>query len=86
VQWAVGGVTGASMAKMSYDFRFGAGNSQIGPRVYRGCASTEVGLSLYQGPVFCDIPAGTQLQVRAAAAGVLNGAQTNLDCAAYVVQ
>lgn len=86
VQWAVGGVTGASMAKMSYDFRFGAGSSQIGPRVYRGCGSTEVGISLYHGPVFCDISAGTQLQVRAAAAGALNGAQTNLDCAAYVVQ
>jgi hypothetical protein len=86
VQWAVQGVTGASQAKMSYDFRFGAGGSQIGPRVYHGAASTEVGVSLYHGPVFCDIPAGTQLQVRALAAGVLNGAQTNLDCAAYLVQ
>ena len=85
VQWAVGGVTGASAAKMTYDFQFGAGGAQIGPRVYRGMASTEVGVSLFQGPIFCDIPAGAQLQIRGSAAGALNGAQTNLDCAAYLV-
>jgi len=85
-QWAVGGVTGASAAKVTYDFQFGAGGTKIGPRVYRGMASTEVGVSLYQGPIFCDIPAGTQLQIRGAASSVLNGAQTNLDCAAYLVQ
>jgi hypothetical protein len=86
VQWAVGGVNGGSAAKMTYDFQFGAGGARIGPRVYRGMASSEVGVSLFQGPIFCDIPGGTQLQVRGSAAGSLNGAQTNLDCAAYLVQ
>lgn len=85
-QWAVGGVTGSTQTIMTYDFQFGAGGVQIGPRVYRSVSTSETGLSLYHGPTFCDIPAGIQLQVRGSASGALNGAQTNLDCAAYVVQ
>lgn len=85
-QWAAASVTGTQSAARSYDFQFGAGGAQIGPRVYRGMSSSENGVSLYRGPIFCDIPAATQLQVRAACSGTLSSAQTNLDCAAYLVQ
>lgn len=85
-QWAVNSVTGASMGASTYDYQFGVGGVKIGPRAYVGASIGEVLCRLYHGPIFCDIPAGTQLQVRAAASGTLNGNQTNLDCAAYLVQ
>jgi hypothetical protein len=86
-QWAVGGiVSGVGQATATYDFEFGAGGRRIGPRVYRGASSNEQSISLFHGPVFCDIPAGTQLQVRARQSGLLNGNQTNQDVAAYLVQ
>lgn len=87
VQWSVGGITvSATQASATADFRFGAGGSEIGPRVYRGFTTGETACTIYQGPVFCDIPAGTQLQIRASLNLALNGNQTNYDCAAYCVQ
>lgn len=86
-QWAVGGiVSGGAQAAMGQDFEFGAGGVRIGPRVYRGAGSAEQANTLYAGPIFCDIAAGTQLQVRARNSVVANGNQTNSDCAAYLVQ
>ncbi len=85
-QWAAGSVLGNSSVAVTFDYQFGAGGSQIGPRVYRAMSSTEVAVTLFRGPIFCDIPSGTQLQVRGAASGVLAGAQTELDCVAYLVQ
>lgn len=87
VQWRAGGInTGTQMATATYDFRFGAGGAQIGPRAYFGCNSGEHINEPLQGPVFCDIPAGTQLQVRGSCSLALNGNQTNMDVAAYCVQ
>jgi hypothetical protein len=86
-QWAVGGiVSGTSQLGVTFDFEFGAGGSRIGPRVYRGASSSEQSISLYRGPIFCDIAAGTQLQVRARQSGLLSANQTNQDVAAYLVQ
>ncbi len=86
-QWAVGGiVSGAAQATMTFDVEFGAGGRRIGPRVYRGASTFEQVNTLHRGPVFCDIPAGTQLQVRARISGLLAGNQTNQDVAAYLVQ
>jgi len=87
VHWAVGGITvSISMAAATADFRFGADGHQIGPRVYRGFSTSENACTIYQGPVFCDIPAGTQLQIKGSLSLALNGNQTNYDCAAYCVQ
>lgn len=85
-QWAVNSVDLGTETSMTYDWEFGAGGTRIGPRAYVGASSSEVTIRMYQGPIFCDIPAGTQLQIRAAASGLVSGAGTNLDCAAYLVQ
>jgi hypothetical protein len=85
-QWAVNSVNGTSQTSMTYDWEFGAGGARIGPRAYIGAGSAEVMIRMYQGPIFCDIAAGTQMQIRAAASGIVSGAGTNLDCAAYLVQ
>lgn len=66
-----------------YRYEFGAGSRQIGPCVYRGMNSSETGTHFFHGPVFCDIPAGTQMQAR----GLCGGASAqSLNCAAYLVQ
>lgn len=85
-QWAVGGVTSTSLATRAYEFQFGAGSAKIGPRVLRGCSSSEVAASIFRGPIFCDIPASTQIQVRGACNTSLSGATTDLECAGYLVQ
>jgi len=85
-QWAVGGVTSTSAGGRAYDFQFGAGGIKIGPRVLRGMSTSELGASIFRGPIFCDIPASTQLQVRGACNTSLSGATTNLECAGYLVQ
>jgi hypothetical protein len=85
-QWAVGGAATASEQGRAYDFQFGAGSTKIGPRVIKGTSTSEITASIFRGPIFCDIPAGTQLQIRGACNTSLNGAGTDLDCAAYLVQ
>jgi hypothetical protein len=66
-----------------YRFEFGAGSNQIGPCMYRGMGGLEVGTHFFPGPVFCDIPSGTQMQVRAACGGT--GPEI-LDVGLYLVQ
>lgn len=83
LQYAVGGAATPTQTSQSCRFEFGAGSNQIGPCVYRGCTSTETGVSLLSGPVFCDIPSGTQMQVRAASG---SGSPQAIECAAYLVQ
>jgi len=85
LQYAVQGPGSSSVSGRVYRFEFGAGSSQIGPCCYRGMGAVEVGTHFFPGPVFCDIPAGTQMQVRAAENNVSLSAQS-LDCAAYLVQ
>lgn len=89
LQYAVGGSVTSSAAARVYDFQFGADSVQIGPRVFKGMSGSEHSVSIYRGPVFCDIPAATQLQVRGACNTTLAlgpPSQTILDVAAYLVQ
>lgn len=82
-QFAVQGPGSSSVSGKVYRFEFGAGSSQIGPCLYRGMGGLEVGAHFFPGPVFCDIPAATQMQVRAACGAT---SPQSLDCAAYLVQ
>jgi hypothetical protein len=83
LQYGVQGPGSASVSGKVYRYEFGAGSSQIGPCCYRGMGGLEVGTHFFPGPVFCDIPAGTQMQVRAACGTT---SPQSLDCAAYLVQ
>jgi hypothetical protein len=82
-QFAVQGPGSGAVVGKVYRFEFGAGSNRIGPPVYRGMGGQEVGTHFFPGPVFCDIPAGTQMQVRGACG--VTSPQT-LDVAAYLVQ
>lgn len=83
LQYGVQGPGSGVTTGRVYRFEFGAGSNQIGPCVYKGMSSLENGSHFFHGPVFCDIPAGTQMQARALCGNT--SAQT-LDCAAYLVQ
>lgn len=83
LQYGVQGPGSSSVSGKVYRYEFGAGSSQIGPCVYRGMGGLECATHFFPGPVFCDIPAATQMQVRAAC-GVAS--PQSLDCAAYLVQ
>jgi hypothetical protein len=87
-QWRVGGVVvGAAQAGITYDVEFGAGGHRIGPRVYQAMSNFETAYGFYRGPIFCDIPAGTQLQVRSQSSTISGGtSQITHDVAAYLVQ
>lgn len=83
LQYGVQGPGSSSASGKVYRFEFGAGSNQIGPCLYKGLGGLEVSTSFFPGPVFCDIAAGTQMQVRAACGTTSPQA---LDCAAYLVQ
>jgi hypothetical protein len=85
-QWAVGTASGSTLAQGSWRWEFGAGGSAIGPCVYKGTTTTESTAQPIAMPIFCDIPAGAQLQVRGAYHTSLSSPSTDLDCAAYLVQ
>jgi hypothetical protein len=85
-QWALGGPTGNATTSNTWCYEFGTGGFRIGPRVYKGQGTTEYSASLFRGPVFCDIPAGTQLQVRGLKTSTSTATGTEPDCAAYLVQ
>lgn len=61
----------------------GIGGQKIGPTFLKGYSSSETGVMFNSMPIFCQLPAGAQMQIRAKAA--LNVFQT-YDCAIYVVQ
>lgn len=83
VQWAVQGEMDASATGRVYHFEFGAGSNRIGPRFMVGVTGAESSARFSPGPVFAQIPSGTQLQLRAACGAA---SPQPLDCAAYVVQ
>lgn len=66
---------------MTFHFEFGYSSTRIGPRIHHSQGAQEQVASYPQGPIFCNIPAGTQLQVR----GTASGAPGTTDVAAYVV-
>lgn len=80
IQYAIGGASN-STNNLGYFFEFGAGSTRIGPRIFKTTGSAENSWYLPAGPIFCSIPAATQLQVRAACSGTAQA----LDVAAYAV-
>lgn len=83
LQYGVQGPGSDIVTGRTYRYEFGAGSNPIGPCVYRGMGSLETASHWFPGPVFCDIPAGTQMQARGLCGGTIGQA---LDCAAYLVQ
>lgn len=81
VQWAAQGEGDNNFAANVYHFEFGAGSNMIGPRIMRWVNAAEVAVTILPMPIFCDIPSGTQLQVR----GTCSGTAQAIDVAAYVV-
>lgn len=82
LQFAVQGSNDdATQALNSYYFEFGVGSTRIGPNIYRGTSTSESGWPSPTGPIFCALPAATQLQVR----GSCGGTAEVLDVAAYAV-
>jgi hypothetical protein len=82
VQYAVQGPGTAISAADAMCFEFGVGGDRIGPSIWKGQSSSEVGTTFTVcGPIFAQIPDGAQMQVRSKA---LNAA-TGYDVAAYVV-
>jgi len=82
LQYGVQGPGSTSITTRVYRFEFGAGSSRIGPSVTRGMNSIEAATHFPWGPIFCDIPAGTQMQVR----GLCSVNAQSIDVAAYLVQ
>ena len=64
VQFASQGEADASYANTTNYLQFGISGTQIGPNLVRGLSSYEITGAIPTGPVFIDIPAGTQLQAR----------------------
>ena len=62
--------------------QIGISSTQIGPNFVKATSSYEAGTWLPTGPIFIDIPAGTQLQARATREA---GATADVDIAIYAV-
>jgi hypothetical protein len=91
VQWGVGCGNTADIGSRSYRYEFGAASTMIGPPVIKILSSSEAGWSVISNPIFCDLPSGTQLQVRGetSASSIDGGGSSggrSLDCGAYLVQ
>jgi hypothetical protein len=87
VQWGVGGGGSSDLGANTYRYEFGAGDTMIGLPVVKVLTPGEVGGSLPQMPIFCDIPEGTQLRVRGktSATSIGAGNAAALDCVNQVV-
>jgi hypothetical protein len=70
-----------TVTSLAYHVEFGAGSTRIGPTFYQIGFTVENIRLIPQVPIFCSIPSGTQLQVRA----TCSGSPETLDVAAYVV-
>lgn len=70
LQFGVGGEDSTSSTN-NYYFEFGIGGVRIGPTILKNISSSEFGNTSqsYHGPIFKEVPAGTQFQIRAAAQG-----------------
>jgi hypothetical protein len=82
LQFAVQGTnTDTTQSGGTYRFEFGYASQRVGPPIHRTTNTTEAGWIVPTGPIFKQIPAGTQLQVRGTAAGTAE----IVDVAAYAV-
>lgn len=78
---AEGTFTDTTQNARAYFFEFGVNSSRIGPNVYKTTGTSELGQCTTMGPIFCNLPSGTQLMVR----GTCSGTVENVDVAAYAV-
>ena len=75
---------GFQMVQAFYRWQFGIGGEQIGPTFCKQNTGTETTCNLpNSGPIFAQLPAGTQIQVRGQRVG--GGTGYAFDVAAYVV-
>jgi hypothetical protein len=82
LQFAVHGTNVTTTANnLNYHFEFGVGSTRIGHPILRFTNTNEGGWVINPAPIFCNLPAGTQLQVR----GKCNSTAQTLDVAAYAV-
>lgn len=82
LQFAVHGVSGTTAANnLSYEYEFGVGGTRIGHPILRFTNTNEGGWTINPAPIFCNLPAGTQFQVR----GRCNSTAETLNVAAYAV-
>jgi hypothetical protein len=82
LQFAVSGGGITNMNALFYHFEFGVGSQRIGPPLHVVTSGSEAIKVENPGPIFCNLPDGAQLQVRATCSGT--GQQ--FDVAAYAVQ
>lgn len=88
IQFGIQGGGQTTMTQIGYHFQFAIGGQspdvqrQIGPTYYvRGNTNEGLNRETQPGPILCNLPAGTQLQMRATASGTAQA----YDAAAYVV-
>lgn len=82
VQWAIQMQASAATAK-GYYFEFGAGSTRIGPPHWAQVTTSELAYQITEtGPLFVDIPLGTQIQARGTCSTTV---PDTFDVAAYVV-
>lgn len=84
-QWAVGCPPTNTAGENSFLWEFGYGSTRLGPRLMKGTTTGERQSGPMAMPFFCDIPAGTQIQVRGMCGSALASPATDMDCAAYLV-
>jgi hypothetical protein len=75
------GQDNASGTSLHYYLEFGVGGVAIGPPIMCSTNTTEALSVMPSMPIFCSLPAGTQLQVR----GTCSGTAQNLRVAAHAV-
>lgn len=65
------GPSDSNATAIGYHWEMGYGDTRLpgSPAIYSCNQTTESGQRLYPGPIWCDIPAGTQMQVRGKASG-----------------
>lgn len=66
MQWAVGGeFSDAAWNQVFHEFQFGISDIMIGAPVMQSTMSTEQGWQMPTGPIFRQVPSGSQIRVRA---------------------
>ena len=81
VQFGVQGTGSVMGASVALHWQFGVGGQSLGPTIVKFTATGETTLTAPTGPIFANLPAGTQFQTR----GRRAAGTTTLDCAVYAV-
>ncbi|MEJ2117695.1 MAG: hypothetical protein P8Y36_07255, partial [Alphaproteobacteria bacterium] len=82
VQMMMQGEGDSSLSNSTIYTQIGVSNTQIGPNLVRATNTYESGAVIMPGPIFCALPAGTQLQARASR---VSGSNDDVDVVIYAV-